>query len=101
MDPSEKEQRPRDADAEEQRDGAATASIDMNSPGMRKPEGVAERIEDLPAQDGAAVMSNRSTEMGADVAEYLAPGPAGKILSEMDPTLAASVIADMEVPEAS
>src|SRR4051794_3992360 len=98
MDQPEKKQLARDADADETGDGAATASIDMDSPGMRKPEGVAERIEDLPAQDGAAVMSNLSTEMGADVAEYLDPETASKILSEMDPTLAASVIADMEVP---
>lgn len=64
-------------------------------------EGVAERIEDLPAADGAAVMATMTPAMSADVAEALDPETAGQILSEMDATLAASVIADMEVPEAS
>lgn len=64
-------------------------------------EGVAERIEDLPAPDGAAVMEQMTPEMSADVAEALDPETASQILSEMDATLAASVIADMEVPEAS
>lgn len=67
----------------------------------RSPEGVAERIEDLPAPDGADVMEKMTTQMSADVAEALDPETAGQILSEMDATLAASVIVDMEVPEAS
>jgi magnesium transporter len=64
-------------------------------------EGVAERIEDLPAPDGAAVMERMTPAMSADVAEALDPETAGQILSEMDATLAASIITDMEVPEAS
>jgi magnesium transporter len=80
---------------------APQGAIDMDDPEMSKPEGVAGKIEDLPAQDGAAVMENLSTELGADVAEYLDPETAAQILSEMDPTLAASVVADMEIPEAS
>jgi magnesium transporter len=76
-------------------------SIDLDAPGMAKAEGVAERIEDLPAPDGAAVMERMTPAMSADVAEALDPETAGQILSEMDATLAASVIADMEVPEAS
>jgi magnesium transporter len=64
-------------------------------------EGMAERIEDLPAPDGAAVMEKMTPEMSADVAEALDPQTAGQILSEMDATQAASIIADMEVPEAS
>src|SRR4051812_22156847 len=98
MDQPEKQKPSAHPDAE---GGDASSTVDMDAPSMREPEGVAESIEDLPAQDGAAVMENLSTAMGADVAEYLDPGTASKILSEMDPTLAASVIADMEVPEAS
>ena len=75
-------------------------AIDLTPP-MTGAEGVAERIEDLPAADGAAVMEKMTSKMSADVAEALDPETAGQILSEMDATLAASVIADMEVPEAS
>jgi len=62
---------------------------------------VATRIEDMPAADGASVMSNISVERAAQVAEYLDPDTAGNILAEMDATLAASVITDMGAPEAS
>jgi len=82
---------------------AAAAAVDHDAPegDGEKAEGVAERIEDLPAPDGAAVMEGMTTAMSADVAEALDPETAAQILSEMDATLAASVIADMEVPEAS
>ncbi len=62
---------------------------------------VATQIEELPAADGASVMSNISVARAAQVAEYLDPETAGNILAEMDATLAASVVADMEAPEAS
>ncbi len=62
---------------------------------------VARKIEEIPAADGATVMTNLSTEQAADVAEYLDPETAGRILSQMDATLAASVITDMEPPEAA
>src|SRR3954466_4735668 len=65
------------------------------------PRDVANRIEEMPAADGASVLENLSPEEAADVAESPAPPPAGAILSEMDPTLAASVVTDMEVAEAS
>src|SRR5438477_8325088 len=65
------------------------------------PVGVASRIEEMAAADGATVMTNLPRELSAEVAEYLDPETAGRILAEMDPTLAASVIADMEAPEAS
>ena len=65
------------------------------------PRDVANRIEEIPAADGAHVLENLPTDEAADVAEYLDPTTAGAILSEMDPTLAASVLTDMEVPEAS
>jgi magnesium transporter len=80
---------------------AAAADHDARQEGEEKAEGVAERIEDLPAPDGAAVMERMTPAMSADVAEALDPETAAQILSEMDATLAASVIADMEVPEAS
>lgn len=66
-----------------------------------KSQAVAEQIEEIPAADGAAVLTNLSSEDAADVAEYLDPDTAGRILSEMDPTAAASVITDMAAPEAS
>jgi magnesium transporter len=62
---------------------------------------VAGRIEDIPADEGAAVLENLSTEQAADVAEYLDPDTAGRILSEMDPTVAGAVVSDMEAAEAS
>jgi magnesium transporter len=62
---------------------------------------VAERIEDIPADEGAAVLENLPPEKAADVAEYLDPDTAGRILSEMDPTAAGAVVSDMEAAEAS
>ena len=76
-------------------------SVDLDSPEMARAEGVAERIEDMRAPDGAAVMERMPSEMSADVAEALDPETAARFLSEMDSTLAASVIVDMEMPEAS
>jgi magnesium transporter len=64
-------------------------------------EGVAERIEEIPAAEGADILEEMSAESAADVAEILDPNTAANILSEMDPTLAASVLTDMEGPEAS
>jgi magnesium transporter len=66
-----------------------------------EPRRVAQQIEELPAPDGAAVLSNLPSRRAAGIAEYLDPETAGGILSEMDPTLAASVITDMEALEAS
>lgn len=77
---------------------AAAATAATTAP---HPRGVASQIEEMPAADGAAVMTGLPRELSAEVAEYLDPDTAGRILAEMDPTLAASVIADMEAPEAS
>ena len=66
-----------------------------------EPQELADRIEDIPAVDGATVMETLSAEQAADVAEILDPTTAGRILSRMNPVMAASVIADMPVPEAS
>src|SRR3954451_25095923 len=88
------------ADANQHPEPAVTSSA-LDAPGMSRPEGVAEKIEDMSAPDGAAVMERMPSEMSADVAEALDPETAAQFLSEMDPTLAASVIVDMEVPEAS
>ena len=66
-----------------------------------EPQELADRIEDIPAVDGATVMETLSAEQAADVAEILDPTTAGRILSRMNPAMAASVIADMPVPEAS
>src|SRR5579859_6239251 len=66
-----------------------------------QPESVANRIEEIPAADGADVLEVMPAAAAADVAEYLDPDTAGRILSEMDPELAASVLTDMEPPEAS
>lgn len=61
----------------------------------------AQRIEDMHAPDGAAVLTDMSSPQAARIAEYLDPQTAGHVLAEMDPTLAASVITDMQAPEAS
>src|SRR5687767_15123270 len=69
---------------------------------MRDPsQETAERLEDIPAADGAAVMQGLSHEEAADVAEYLDPNTAADLLVEMDPERAAEVIKDMEPPEAA
>ena len=83
------------SDAAEARPGASYAQADDQS------ERVANRIEEIPAADGADVLEVMSSQQAADVAEYLDPNTAGRILSEMDPALAASVLTDMEPPEAS
>src|SRR5688572_20699179 len=78
----------------------ATETIEAAAQGMTDAK-VAERIEELPAPDGAAVLEHLPRELSADVAEYLDPQTAAQILAEMDSHLAATVITDMEVPEAA
>lgn len=70
-------------------------------PAVEEPRDVAERIEEMGAADGAALMGELSPELSADVAEYLDPKTAASVLEKMDPVLAATVITDMEPPEAS
>ncbi|HLL90928.1 MAG TPA: magnesium transporter [Tepidisphaeraceae bacterium] len=82
-------------------DGGAGLATTVAEAENMTPSEVATRIEELPAPDGATVMTGLDSEHAANVAEYLDPKTAGQILSEMDPTLAASVISDMEPPEAS
>lgn len=72
-----------------------------SAPADTPSEAVAHHIEDLPAPDGAKVLSKLSNESAAEVAEILDPDTAGDILAEMDPTQAAEVIEDMEEAEAS
>src|SRR5687767_1975983 len=62
-----------DEDDHDPRRDAPITSIDLDAPGMSRPEGVAERIEDMSAPDGAAVMERMPSEMSADVAEALDP----------------------------
>jgi magnesium transporter len=62
---------------------------------------VANRVEELPASDGAGVLNELSTRDAAKVAEYLDPDTAARILTEMAPSEAATVISDMAPPEAS
>jgi Mg/Co/Ni transporter MgtE len=64
-------------------------------------EEVAHRIEEIPADEGAAVLEGLSPEKAADVAEYLDPDTAGRILTEMSPEAAGAVVSDMEAAEAS
>jgi magnesium transporter len=66
-----------------------------------EPNEVANRIEEIPAADGADVLEYLPSQQAADVAEYLDPDTAGRIISEMDPAMAASVLTDMQPPEAS
>jgi magnesium transporter len=62
---------------------------------------LANRLDDIPPADGAAVMRRMSDEKAADLAEYLDPNTAGDILSELDADHAARVITDMEPEEAA
>jgi magnesium transporter len=64
-------------------------------------EDFAHRIEDIPANEGAAVLENLPPGKAAHIAEYLDPETAGRIFSEMDPTAAGLVVSDMEAAEAS
>jgi len=75
-------------------DAAATRPPDADA-------AVAERIEDIPAADGAEVLENLSPREAAGVAEYLDPDTAARIFAEMDPPRAAEVLTGMEAPEAS
>jgi len=91
-----------DGDAESSAPMTAAAAVARDAAAMSDPpRDVANRIEEMPAADGAAVLENLPPDEAADVAEYLDPTTAGAILSEMDPTLAASVVTDMEAAEAS
>jgi magnesium transporter len=81
---------------------AESVALEYASPqAAPDPGGVASRIEEMPAADGAAVMTDLPAALSAEVAEYLDPETAGGVLAEMDPAIAATVIADMEAPEAS
>lgn len=62
---------------------------------------LANRLDDIPAADGATVMRQMPAEKAADLAEYLDPNTAAGILSEMDSDQAARVITDMEPEEAA
>ncbi len=62
---------------------------------------VAERIEEIPAADGAHVLESLPTDQAAEVAEYLDPDTAARIFAEMDPPRAAEVLTGMEAAEAS
>jgi Mg/Co/Ni transporter MgtE len=64
--------------------GDATPAEPTATGSAENPQGVANRIEELPAADGADVMQNLSTEMSAEVAEYLDPRTAAKILAEIE-----------------
>jgi magnesium transporter len=77
------------------------AEMNLATAAAERSEALAHRVEDLPSADGAAILTDLSTEQAADVAEALDPQTAANILAEMDHTLAASVITDMEAPEAS
>jgi magnesium transporter len=89
-----------------QSSSTATADVEPHeTPDIPEIEGsdeeVAHRIEEIPADEGAAVLENLPPDKAADVAEYLDPDTAGRILSEMDPTAAGLVVSDMEAAEAS
>ncbi len=62
---------------------------------------VADSIEEIPSADGAMVLQGLSTEKAAQVAEYLDPITAGKILARMTSDRAAEIISEMSAPEAS
>ena len=65
------------------------------------PQAIADRVEDLPAADAAAVFEHITAERAAAAAEILDPETAGRIVARMSPEAGAAVIAAMPVPEAS
>jgi magnesium transporter len=65
------------------------------------PQAIADRVEDLPAADGAAVFERITAERAAAAAEILDPGTAGRIVARMSPEAGAAVISAMPAPEAS
>src|SRR4051812_24865047 len=105
----------RHPDDERAGNGRAIATAPVKAPARPRPperdvpaealagsdEDVAHRIEDIPADEGAAVLESLPPGKAADVAEYLDPDTAGRILSQMDPTAAGLVVSDMEAAEAS
>src|SRR4051812_43999381 len=62
---------------------------------------LAHTIEEIPAADGAELLTNLNPHEAANVAEYLDPETAGHVLSRMDPHDAAAGIEDMQPPEAA
>ncbi len=66
-----------------------------------EPQRVATQIEDMPADDAAAVLRDLPTAAAADVLEYLDPETAGQILARMDAQRAAQIVSGMENVEAS
>ncbi len=62
---------------------------------------LAHTIEEIPAADGAELLTNLNPHDAANVAEYLDPETAGHVIARMDPHDAAAVIEDMEPTEAA
>ena len=66
-----------------------------------EPQAIADRVQDLPAADGAAVFEHLSAAQGAAAAVILDPGTAGRIVARMTPAAGAALISAMMTPEAS
>jgi magnesium transporter len=73
----------------------------IETPSPDEQRDLAERIEEIPAADGAVMMDDLTAQQAVDLAEYLDPDTAGRIFSEMEPYRAAEVLKDMGAPEAS
>jgi magnesium transporter len=75
--------------------------IDQIARSAQSDQRVATEIEEIPAADGARVLSDMAPALAADVVEYLDPKTAAAVLARMEPRAAATVFADMESAEAS
>ncbi len=65
------------------------------------PQAIADRVEDLPPSDAAAVFEHLSADRAAAAAEILDPTTAGKIVARMTPEAGAALITAMPTAEAS
>ncbi len=81
--------------------GENARSVEEEITAASQSSAVADRIEDIPAADAAAILRRLSASQAAEVAEILDPTTAAGILSRMDPEQAGPVLAEMQPPEAS
>jgi magnesium transporter len=99
--PEHNEREPRQRSDDEIQHEAAPTDAEASELVHEPVNEVADRIEDIPAPDGARVLTHFPPDRAADVAEHLDPETAAHIIAEMDPERAAEVISGMEAPEAS
>ena len=67
---------------------------------QREPAEAADRLEQLPTEEGADVLAELEMDLAADVVEQMEPNRSAELLEEMVPQVAADVVEEME-PEQS